>query len=126
METFDGYKDAICGCNTCRSHETFHREHEIERKAREFALKTKKVGISLPVSDPSDYCLSEKGILFFEMSEFQPDKTVKYLEEKNELTQNERRALNLTKRYQQLQSQTQVDAFTGKLKREWNIEESIV
>lgn len=95
-----GIKECVCRCSTCREHDAFHRENNLEKQAREFVLKTKGMGISFPSTDPSDYCLSDNGILFFEIDGFKADQVQVYLEGLGDLSQSQQQALSLVKRYQ--------------------------
>ncbi len=128
MESIGGFKDSVCGCSSCLDHRSFHEVNEIERQTEELVWKVEKAGISLPVDDPSDYCLTENGILFFEMSGFQPEKTEEYLRKKEILTQKESQALRLVKHYRELQDKTgiKIDPFSGESLQKWDTEDYIV
>ena len=112
-----GYKkESTCPCEACGSHRQMHGEAEA---ARALALhdSTVKMGIGFPYDDPSDYCLVDGEILFFEVPYLDSARLRKYLGGLPDLTVDTKRVLTLLDRY---------DAFSQMSKAEKKIGRSVV
>lgn len=60
-------KLSLCGCDVCVRHRKFHGQHDLQFRAHEKSVEFEDTGVMLPWRDPTDYCQSEKGIVFFEI-----------------------------------------------------------
>lgn len=62
---------SLCQCDVCTDHSRFHQDNNLESQAVMFGSDLREdFGITLPVDDPTDYCLSPKGLMFFEVETF--------------------------------------------------------
>ncbi len=60
-------KISLCDCSVCVRHRKFHGVHDLRFEAKKKNDQLQNVGISVPWLDETDYCLSESGLLFFEI-----------------------------------------------------------
>lgn len=66
-EIHEGNQIFECGCEACAKHTLLHSKNEFQDKAEDIARKMNHAGIVVPLSDPTDYCISDAGdIIFFE------------------------------------------------------------
>lgn len=68
-----------CLCQTCLDHVQLHQEYGLSSLAREVANRAGQFGIGLPSGDPTDYCLGENGVFFFEYDLFYPSMLIERL-----------------------------------------------
>lgn len=60
-----------CECRTCFDHVNFHEQHKLRSKATQLHIDSLTHScISLPYDDPTDYCLTSNGLIFFEIEQF--------------------------------------------------------
>lgn len=95
-------KASVCDCEDCYHHRDFHRELHLKDQAKKLSEQAVKIGIGLPDDDPSDYCLTENGIIFFEIDMIVVPELREYLLSLREPSFDQRYALRLLNRYEAL------------------------
>lgn len=99
----DRTKISLCSCGHCASHRVLHDETLMAIKARDAGEEMGMIGIFPPCDDPSDYCLKENGdIIFFEVERFDSIRIRSHLQKLPNPKPNEKRALKLLDRLDQL------------------------
>lgn len=68
-----------CRCQTCLDHVQLHQEFDLARMAKSVAESAARFGFGLPSGDPTDYCLGENGVIFFEYDLFYPSMLIERL-----------------------------------------------
>lgn len=72
-------KVSSCPCAQCTEHKQLHEREKLSQLATQTAVPMIDIGITPPVEDPSDYCISPNGIVFFEIEVFEQEKLSAYL-----------------------------------------------
>lgn len=67
-------KTSLCKCEICMRHRKFHGLHDLRTEAYHKNIELNKTGIGIHWPDESDYCLSDKGLVFFEIDGFTIEK----------------------------------------------------
>lgn len=90
-----------CECGACLSHRDFHGKTNLEGRAYGMQEKFDPLGIVIPASDASDYCVNQEtgSITFFEVDYFFPDMLRRYLDNLEEIEPRHRKARRLLDRY---------------------------
>lgn len=96
-------KVSVCSCKNCKAHRQFHNSYSLNQRALNFVRFTREYGIE-PELDPSDYCLTPKGIVFFEIAYIFPDKIRESILRIKHPTQSQKAALKLVDRYEQIKN----------------------
>lgn len=101
-------KVSACLCSSCVSHRAFHRSNALFERAIKTSTSMEMIGIRPDyVRDPSDYCLTkEENIIFFEVK-INVAELERHLSSLKSLSFNEREALVLVKRYNELREKRQ-------------------
>lgn len=108
------YKDSTCSCAACIRHGQKHTIGGMARLAQEASDFISPSGIVPPADDPSDYCLTDKGILFFELKSFNPNQLRKSLAALESTTPNQQAVLHFLNRYVALDTKVRLEAMRGK------------
>lgn len=108
-------KVSTCSCPECVEHREFHEQSGFDGKFNEEYNRMQQAGI-LPAgeSDPSDYCLTPNGIIFFEIKDFFPRKVRAFLDSQAGAIADPQVVLKMLERYDEIPT---VEQVTGRPRR---------
>ena len=104
-------KGSTCECMACTRHRIEHLE--MQNEALEFSRQLLPVGLRLDDKDPSDYCLVNGKLVFFEIEDLDPAALRNYLTSLRSATVDKQTVFDYVKRYQKLRGQSFLDSFEG-------------
>lgn len=97
------WKDLDCKHEACHDHNSLHQTKEWMRKFRSAQRKYHQIGVEVPKTDETDWCLDASGqIVFFEFDHLNHKRLFDYLSSLRNPTQSQRRAYQLLLRYEKL------------------------
>lgn len=108
------YKDFTCSCVACVRHGQEHDGRDMAKLAQEASDFISPSGIVPPTDDPGDYCLTDRGVIFFELKSFDPIQLKKSLTILEGIAPNQQVALSLLDRYIALDIKARLEAMKGK------------
>jgi hypothetical protein len=100
-------------CN--RAHHEVHSQDIFMQRPKELAIKMRKAGFIPAWDDESDFCLNQNtnDLLFFELGNYHENEVVEHLSSLAIPKENERRALVLALRHNELAKQSRDDIRSG-------------
>ena len=108
------YKESTCPCAHCVQHTQEHLTQNMETIARKASELISPSGIVPSADDPSDYCITDRGIIFFELQSFDPNQIKKTINSSETTAPAQQTALSLLDRYLVLETRTRLEAMRGK------------
>lgn len=113
MTVVGGDKVSLCTCGDCGAHREKHGPLEVARATvlTDLAIP---MGMGFPYDDPSDYCLVDGDILFFEIQHLDSLRLRKYLEGLSDPTVDRNRVLSLLDRYDSLWQMSKSERKSGR------------
>lgn len=94
-------KQSLCPCPACAGHRAVHQAG-VDLAAKKKAAQLNPYGICLPWDDPSDYCMKDGEVIFFEIDGLNPQVLKGALLNNGHNVHKKEVALHLLQRYEQL------------------------
>jgi hypothetical protein len=98
----DNDKDSRCKCEICARHRGEHGWRSWFKNRNTPIHKMKEIGIFPDTTDPSDYCYTPNGVLFFELEGLEPKTLQNHLDRLKNPSEEEQKAGKLLTIYKEV------------------------